>query len=456
MPARSLRRNLLRQLLLVLMPTLLLGSALTFYVASARVRDAFDFGLLDHARDIAHAVELRDGQLALELPPVAREMLKTINEDHLTYAVWDTSQRLLAGDAQLQMLAPRLDGESFRFATVHAKPRTRRLVLLRSAIDDHAFYVVVAQTTGGMLRIQRSIFSSVFFFGALLIMMALAGVYFGVRRGLRPIAWLRREIEARSPVNLAPVDAELVPRELQPIVDNVNTLMKQLEQALNSHRRFIADAAHQLRTPLAALCAQIEVAQQLPAGQTDAALADIAQTARRTSHVGNQLLSLARLEHSAQSTLRLEELAINDLFSEVLPSCVERAELNGIELEFDLVPCRLLGNKILLQELLSNLLENALRYVPRGGHVKTQARVKNGVVALTITDDGPGVADAALTKLGTPFFRLAENHSEGCGLGLAIAREIVQVHRGSLHFSHATPRGGLRIDIELPAITTAV
>ncbi|HEY3700597.1 MAG TPA: ATP-binding protein [Spongiibacteraceae bacterium] len=457
MPTHSLRWTLLRYLLLVLVPTLMIGSALTFYVAAYRVRDAFDFGLLDDARDIARAAEVRDGQLVLELPDIARDMLKTVNQDHVTYAAWDEQLHLITGDAQLIALAPKLGNENFRFDTIHKsfdtahkKPRTRRIVILRSVNNGQTFYVAVAQTMSGMIHIQRSIFASVFFFGTLLIVVALIGVYFGVRTGLKPIALLRREIGSRSPTNLMPVDAGPTPRELQPIVHNINALMNRLEQSLISHRHFIADAAHQLRTPLAALYAQIEVALQLPSAEAHAALQQIAQTTQRTSHLANQLLSLARLEHSEQIAQHTEKLEIKDLFGAILPNFVVAAEGAGIDLEFDLLPCGVVGNRILLQELLSNLFDNAIRYVPRGGYVHAQAYTDQNTVKLAIIDNGPGVADGAMVKLGTPFFRAAENNAGGCGLGLAIACEIVRLHRGNMRFSRAKPHGGLRIDIELP------
>lgn len=451
MSTRSLRWTLLRYLLMVLVPTLMIGSALTFYVAAYRVRDAFDFGLLDDARDIALAATVRDGQLVIELPSIARDMLKTVNEDHVTYAAWDEHLHLLTGDEQLITLALKLDKENFRFDTIRIKPRTRRMVLLRSVTGGQTFYVAVAQTTSGMIHIQRSIFASVFFFGTLLIAVALAGVYLGVRKGLKPIALLRREISTRSPNNLTPVDADPAPLELQPIVHNVNALMNRLEQSLIAHRHFIADAAHQLRTPLAALYAQIEVAQQSPSTEAHAALQQVAQTTQRAIHIANQLLSLARLEHSEKIAQHTETLEIKDLFSAVLPNVVVAAERNGIDLEFDLQPCSIIGNRILLQELLSNLLDNAIRYVPRGSYVRAQACVDDGTVKIAIIDNGPGVTGAVMAKLGTPFFRAAENNAGGCGLGLAIAREIVQLHQGSIRFSNAQPQGGLRIDIALPA-----
>ena len=450
MSARSLRWTLLRYLLMVLIPTLMIGSALTFYVAAYRVRDAFDFRLLDDAHDIARAAEVRDGQVVIELPNIARDMLKSVNQDQVIYAAWDEHFHLLTGDKQLIAQSPKLDNEGFRFDTVHFKPRTLRIVLLRSAINGKTFYVAVAQTMSGMIHIQRSIFISVFFFGTLLITVALFGVYFGVRTGLKPIELLRKEIGSRSPNNLTPVDPDPTPLELQPIVHNINALMNRLEQSLIAHRHFIADAAHQLRTPLAALYAQIEVAQQLPPTEMHAALQQIAQTTQRATHIANQLLSLARLEHSEKIAQHTEKLEIKDLFSAVLPNIVVTAERNGIDLEFDLQPCNIIGNRILLQELLSNLLDNAIRYVPRGGCVYAQASADGSAIKLAIIDNGPGVTDEVMAKLGTPFFRVAANNTDGCGLGLAIAREIVRLHQGSIRFSRAQPQGGLRIDIELP------
>ncbi|HET8711464.1 MAG TPA: ATP-binding protein, partial [Spongiibacteraceae bacterium] len=415
---------------------------------------ALDIGLLDDARDIAQATAIRDNKLSTTLPDIALAMLKMRNEDEVIFAVWDAQRDLIAGDARLLAAAPVLDDKEFKFSNAHVGKHSRRQILLRSQRDGHAFYVAVAQTTGAMVHIQRSLFTSVFIFGMALSAVALIGVYFGVRTGLRPVVDLRNEIGSRSPSNLTPLQENLAPRELQPIARNLNALMKRLEYALSSHRRFIADAAHQLRTPLAALNAQIEVAQQLPAAEAHSALTQLAETAQRATHLTHQLLSLARLEHTELPAAQMESIELQDFFGKLLPEFVVNAENSGIELDFDIEACRVRGNRILLQELLSNLLDNALHYVPRGGHVHTQARVTAGRLNISIVDDGPGVGDAMREKLGTPFFRATADNTTGCGLGLAIACEIVRLHGGSIHFLQATEQGGLRIDINLPADET--
>ena len=457
MPRPSLRRTLQHYLLLVLLPTLLAGSALTYYIAVNRVRDAFDLGLLDVAEDIAQATTARSNHLFVTLPDVVRDMLKTVNQDRVIYAVWDDQRRLVTGDARLLTTAAVPEGRaSAVFDSIEIGARDWRRVLLRGTHDNRYFYVAVARTTGAMFQIRRNIFLGVFIFGSLLTAVALIGVYVGIRKGLTPIATLCREIGLRSSSNLTPLDSDLSPHELRPIVHNVNALMEQLERSLRGHRRFIADAAHQLRTPLAALDAQIAVAQLAPASEAHAALQQLAATTQRAGHLANQLLSLARLEHAQLPRQHMETVDLQEALGTVLPGFVIAAERSGIELQFDVRPCHLIGHRILLQELLSNLLDNAIRYVPRGGLVDMEAYLdeQTDTVRLTISDDGPGVDDEMLTRLGTPFFRGGATDADGCGLGLAIAGEIVRLHGGEIRFARATPRGGLRIDIDFPTLGT--
>jgi two-component system sensor histidine kinase TctE len=447
----SLRGTLLQYLLLILLPTLLLGTALTYFVAIHRVRDVFDMNLLDVASDLGREVELRDGNLILELPPTAQEMLKTANQDRISYVLWESHQGLISGDADLIGVAPAETAPGYRFITTLFRGRHQRVVQLLAQREGRLLNITVAQTTGAFNGIQRSIFASVFFLGALLTVVALGGVYIGVWRGLKPIAALSAAINMRSPANLSALPALRAPAELQPIVDNINSLLQRLEQSLLAHRHFIADAAHQLRTPLAVLNAQLDVALKIPPADTRSTLLQIHATTQRASHLANQLLSLARLEHIDQIPQTTETIAIDELLRAVLPRNVLAAEAAGIELEFAIEPCRVFGNRILLEELFSNLFDNAICYVQRGGQVRMQGQRCADRVQLSIVDNGPGVAPDDMEKLGTAFFRTANGNHEGCGLGLAIAKEIVRLHNGNLHFARASVAGGLRIDIQLPA-----
>ncbi|MDB6061615.1 MAG: signal transduction histidine kinase [Verrucomicrobiaceae bacterium] len=455
----SLRGTLLHHLTLILLPTLLIGTALTYFVAVHRVRDVFDMNLLDVAHDLQRAVEVRDGRLVLDLPPAAQEMVRTANRDRISYVLWNPQQGLIGGDEDLLELDQQIEADffasqkdrSYKFAAAHFRGRNQRFVQLVATVAGHPLYVTVAQTAGALNGIQRSIFASVFFLGILLTAVALSGVYIGVRRGLKPIAALSAAISLRSSANLTALTTAQAPHELRPIVDNINSLLERLELSLLAHRHFIADAAHQLRTPLAALSAQFEVALKIPPTDTHATLAQMYATTQRASHLANQLLSLARLEHTDQIPQTTETLTLEEILRAVLPRCVLAAESAGIELEFDTKPCRIFGNRILLEELFSNLLDNEIRYVQRGGHVKMLAQQHNETVQISLIDNGPGVPADELEKLGTAFFRADSSNHNGCGLGLAIGREIVRLHKGNMEFLGAGDQGGLRIDIQLPS-----
>ena len=266
---------------------------------------------------------------------------------------------------------------------------------------------------------------------------------------------LRDKIASRSSANLQPIEEHSTPAELAPIIHGTNELLANLATAFAGHRRFIADAAHQLRTPLASLSSQIEVALNNPGKDTRELLYQLLATTRRTTHLANQLLSLARLEHTEQSVYEVEAIELKEVFLDATADIVILAARKNVELDFNLQPCQIEGSRLMLRELLVNLLDNAVRYTPPGGKVAAALQADRHNIALTVEDNGPGVPLEDLSKLGTPFHRLASPQSEGCGLGLAIVREIARLHKAEVHFSQGTEGHGLRVSIKFPAQQTS-
>ncbi|GBG14084.1 two-component system, OmpR family, sensor histidine kinase TctE [Novimethylophilus kurashikiensis] len=430
-----------------------MGAVVAYLFALRAATDAYDLGLLDDALDLDKQVSLHQGGLALELPPAARQMLASNNEDRVRYAAWDEQGRMFSGDAGLKQLDIPQGEENHVFQDVQLQDGASRAVVLRGSLYGRTIFVAVAQTVHGRNRLTRNIFFKLLFPEALLAVVAMSIVLLGVRRGLSPVNALSEEILKRSPQDLSRIDENRAPAELQPIIHGVNELLEKLSASFAGHRRFIADAAHQLRTPLAVLGSQIEVGLQQPPQNVRALLQQLLATTNRTSHLANQLLSMARLEHTEQDVFTHGPVELSEVVRAAAADFIGRAADKNLDLEFRLVPCTVQGNALLLRELIMNLLDNAVRYTPEDGHVWLTLEQEGKQCALAVNDSGPGVPESALTTLGKPFHRLASDES-GCGLGLAIVREIARLHQAEVMFGRSS-EGGLSVRIVLNALPTS-
>jgi two-component system sensor histidine kinase TctE len=449
-----LRHQFLRNLLWPLIGILLLGAVVAYLFALRAATDAYDLGLLDDALDLDKQISLSQAGFALELPPAARQMLSSNNDDRVRYAAWDEQGRMFSGDAELLRLDVPQGEENHVFQDVELQGGASRAVVLRGSLYGRTVFVAVAQTVHGRDRLTRNIFFKLLFPEALLAAVAMSVVLLGVRRGLSPVNALSEEILKRSPQDLSRIDENSAPAELRPIIQGVNQLLEKLSASFASHRRFIADAAHQLRTPLAVLGSQIEVGLQQPPQNVRSLLQQLLATTHRTSHLANQLLSMARLEHTEQDVFTHGAVELGEVVRGAAADFVGAAADKNLDLEFRLSPCQVQGNALLLRELTMNLLDNAVRYTPEGGHIWVTLEQAGTQCVLAVNDSGPGVPESALETLGKPFHRLATDEN-GCGLGLAIVREIARLHRAELRFGRSD-EGGFSVKVMLkPADSVA-
>jgi two-component system, OmpR family, sensor histidine kinase TctE len=447
----SLRRQLLMWLLWPVVLILLAGFVIAYLFALDAAENAYDLGLLDNALDLSKQVEVVEGQMRINLPLAAQQMLQANNEDRVSYAAWDETGKLFSGTAQLLAYDVLPASGSHVFRNVPVDGEANREVLLKSRFGGRDFYIAVSETMRGRKRLTDSIWASILVPEILLVLVSVFAIFFGVQRGLAPVQLLRDEIASRSQTDLRPIRESPAPTELAPIIHGINELLENLAKAFASHRRFIADAAHQLRTPLASLSSQIEVGLESPPDDIKALLRQLLATTQRTTHLANQLLSLARLEHTEETMFEVATVELHQVFLDASADAVTRAAKKGVELDFDLQPCRIKGSPLMLREMLSNLLDNAVRYTEAGGKVKVSLRLRDESVLLTVEDDGPGVAEEGLAKLGTPFYRLPSSQPDGCGLGLAIVREIVRLHGAAIQFGKGREGRGLLVLIRFPA-----
>jgi two-component system sensor histidine kinase TctE len=282
-----------------------------------------------------------------------------------------------------------------------------------------------------------------------------------VRRALRPLLEIKDALEGRSPRDLTPLGVTGSPDEVRPLVLSLNRLFGLVNAQAESQRRFVADAAHQLRTPLAGLQAQVE-AWALIGGDTITLRADqirkLRDATRRTSQLATQLLALSRADASSSQSEPAQVLALKPLCEEVLEEFLDAATARGIDLGLEATEVQVRGYAWLLRELLVNLVDNAVRYTPAGGHVTLRCGMRSAPnqnaeqAFLEVEDDGPGVPPQERARLLERFYRRPGTPGEGNGLGLAIADEIARVHHSQLHIGAGAMGRGLRCALALEPV----
>ena len=267
-------------------------------------------------------------------------------------------------------------------------------------------------------------------------------IWLATWRALKPLDDVAEQITARAPDRLQPLAPASAPREIRPLVNAINDLFARVERTLESERRFTADAAHELRTPLAALATQAQVAMRARDNtERDHAIEQLIASCRRASRLVDQLLTLARLD--PEKTRAIEMVALDRLAEEVCADHGAPALAKNVALELDALPTQVAGNADMLRVLLRNLVDNAIRYTPAGGHVTVA--VAPG--ALTVTDTGPGIPAAERKRIFDRFHRLAGQDTEGSGLGLSIVARIAERHGATVRLDAGDNEKGLRVTV---------
>jgi two-component system sensor histidine kinase TctE len=260
---------------------------------------------------------------------------------------------------------------------------------------------------------------------------------------------------ARAHRDLRPGPAHLSPEETRPLLDAINDLLARLRDAIGMQQRFIANAAHQLRTPLAAVLTQAELLDRsgLPA-EHRAEVSRLHAAVTRAARLASQLLTLARADPTDGPALRRQRVDLEAMCEELVPEWVARADERGIDLGFELEAAQADGDPTLLRELIRNLLDNALKYTPPGGAVTLHVAGGDAAV-IEVEDDGPGIPAGERERVTERFYRLDSSSAEGSGLGLAIVREIAAAHGAVLHIGEGAGGRGTRVSVRFEPLATA-
>jgi len=413
--------------------------------------------------DLASALErMMKSEARFEsLNPQARILFEVDSEDPNFFTVRSVRHGTLASNLDLPMPDP--------LPTPGAKPRVRSITLgersLRMAsvavADDEPgdlIVISVAQTLRERRALAREILVGVLPIVLGLITLVLILVWFGVRRGLHLFDPLTRHLASRRTRDLSPLDQSIVPVEIRPLSHTVDLLFARLRGLLELQDRFIADAAHQLRTPLAGLRLQAERALADPSPDTvREALIHVERLSAGAGRAAGQLLALARTQSNVDDP-PLAPVDLARLAREHVAESVPRALAANIDLGYagPNADAMVAGDGVMLREALVNLVDNALNYVGANGSVTVEVAQELRTVSLSVEDDGPGVGEEWWPRLGERFFRAPGTAREGSGLGLAIVRRIAERHRAALVFAHGHDGKGLRVTLRFPALDQLV
>ena len=452
----SLRKKLLVLLVPPLLILILIASSILFRFAIVEQRDAFDNALYDSAYSIYQLIQKSDDSIEnLSLPKNEKQFILNDQSDVIFYNVVGTDGKLLNGDSDgglMPQIKEQTSNPNFRDGIVHNL--NVRIVSTLVSIQKNGVelpvYIQVAETLNKREALASNVLIDIIVPQLLLVLFTIIIIWFGVERGLQPLFDLQAAVSKRSYLDLSSIEMPDVPTEVMILVNSVNSLMRQLESVLSAQNRFIADAAHQLRTPLAGAQAQLELALlESDPDQHQELLERVSTSMERLSHTITQLLSLARNQQDASHNMVMSRVNLNKIAQEVTTDMVPTAIKKGLDLGFeeDTLSTIILGDSNRLKEMLYNLVDNALLYTPAGGKVTVKVQHEAGEIVLSVIDNGPGIPKSEREKVFERFHRVIGTGQEGSGLGLAIVMEIAQLHQANVEIADEPRKKGLNIQV---------
>ena len=456
-PSHSLQRTLLIFILLPLGLLLIANGLLTLNQSSTTAGLVTDHNLLASARVMAQGIHVADGVTEAVISPSAIEMLASSEHDMVYYQLRAPNGSILAGQPDLASDKTQIDSDEAVYADSIFRGQKIRIVQVRQQVVGQAApgfaTVTVGQTLAARDKLIRDLWVTSLMQQGLLVVAAAFLAWIGLKRGLAPLNRLRTAMSERRTGALTPLEAPQAPVEVQPLVTSLNDYIARLSLLMETQRRFVANAAHQLRTPLTLLKTQATfgLREETTTGK-DEALNAVTTSLDYLTRLTNQLLVLARAEpgtnHGARVDIDLVPI-VRKLMEDFAPVALDRNIDLGIELGDAKVMVH--GNPTLLRELMSNLIDNALRYSFTEGVVTVKLSALGTKVIFTVEDSGPGIPPGERDKVFERFYRVHGAISEGSGLGLAIVAEIVASHDGGVALREPESGKGLIVEVTLPA-----
>jgi len=454
----TLRVRLLRRLWWPLLVVLLVSAAYDYVSALDRARDNQDLSLNRIAIALTSRMDVdtdnddaNDDDLGQNLDRTMEAMQRTDTQDQLWFMVRNASGQRVGGDARLAAVADATGPSKPAYADREIDGRAVRVVTLPHASSLGQVTVVVAETTQRRQAQAQRLFIDTLVPNLLLIVLSLALVRGGVKVAMSPLDALSQGIAKRPPGDLGALPLAGLPGELLNVVQAINRLMERVKTSAQAQQAFLSNAAHQLRTPLAGVQTQLELAMRESSPHQRERLQRVQSALQRMGHTTHQMLALARSDSQAATLEEFAPVELQSLLEEAASAWLDPALGAEVDLGFDARPAEVIGSAWLLQEMLSNLIDNAIRHSPGGGRVTVCSGSDGGHCWLSVEDEGPGIAADERLRVLERFYQGAGAAQGGSGLGLSIVSEVAQRHGAELTLESGENATGLKVTVRFAA-----
>ncbi|TDY20641.1 two-component system sensor histidine kinase TctE [Paraburkholderia sp. BL6665CI2N2] len=455
----SLRGRLLWWLLLPLAAFVSISGVISYRNAQTTADLVQDNALLSSMRIIGEDIDWDNGNVSIQIPPAALELFESPEQDSVFYRIEASGQRLVAGSLELPLPPHTGDNPTLYVTRLEDGRIVRAAAYVRQLYDTgrtEEVVVAVAKTEGSRDAMVWRLLRPQLFGEVLTLVLAMVFVYLGLTFELRPLMKVKDDVADRNPSQLQPIRVARLHVELRPIVDAINQCIARMGQQAATQRQFISDAAHQMRTPLTLLVAQIQFARQRENHDAPLAeaLAGMHKSSRKLTTLTNKLLLLAQAE-SAAPVGACERVDLSALIAGVLEELIAFAQSREIDLGAELEDGMIVtGDEALTAALVTNLVDNALRYTQPGGRVTVQTERRDDMAIVRVIDNGPGIKAEARARVFERFYR-ASSHADGTGLGLPIVREIAHRQGGTVTLESGADGIGLVATVGMQIWTAA-
>ncbi|HJW55063.1 MAG TPA: sensor histidine kinase [Burkholderiaceae bacterium] len=449
----SIRLRLLKWLIVPFLVINVGGAALTYWLAWVPAQIAFDQSLADAAWALIPHLRIVDNRIETNLSNQAEEVLRVDHFDAIYLMARDVAGKTILGDKDfpLPCLPTTLNEPTVCDGKMRGEPV--RIIILMTEIGSQRALIGAAETLRKRQLIRSEILGALLVLEALLIIGSVAVIWFAVSKGMFPLHKLQAKLNDRRDDDLSTVEELDAPVEVRPFVNAINKLLMRAQTSAKAQQDFLANVAHQLRTPLAGLKTQLEWLEQKYTAEPETAQSArfMLSSTERMIRQSNQLLALARAEPSQFEKNRLGVVELDKLVEESIQHFVQEAYKKNIDLGFDLHATRVMGDKFLLRDLIDNLIDNAIRYSPENGVVTVRCFQGSASGCLVVEDSGPGIPLEYREKIFSRFFRLDMNQA-GSGLGLAIVHDIAMDHGATIRILPGKNGAGTEFTVEFSLI----
>ncbi len=430
----SIRTQLMQWLLFPLLALIILSIYPNYQMASSFANSAFDDGLEEVTRAVAGQVEFDDGHWHLASPKLSEQIIAYKKYEQMKFLILGPSGEIIAGNPELGL--PLTDSIYPNFRNIWIDDQLFRVSTIQIPVQHGVLTIEVGETILERNELTRKILINTIAHQLVLLLLAIVCVWWGVRQGLQSLEKMRIEVAKRIPNDFSSLDESKSPDEIRPLIQTLNNLIEQQCHYSGSQQRFVANAAHQLRTPLAGLRIQLELAlRQNNPERTQHALRQMEIGLERGISLTEGLLTLAKMEPAALMHEKFEALDLINLIEYNLQLLIPQASAKKIKLHMEKSEGHIAminGNASSLNELIVNVLDNAIRYTSSGGEVRVHVQSEANSVILSVIDTGPGIPHAECEKVFERFYRIPGTVDDGNGLGLAIAQEIARSHKAEI------------------------